>query len=136
MGARPDDYKRLAPPQSYIHVDDFESPKELAEYLLELDKDDHRYNSYFLWKGSGTFIDTKFWCRLCALIHESHTRRYHVIVTQLDDWWRGDGVCQKPYPSRGQLWTTWRHQPATVSQLFYQSWTDETQLGNNSLTTS
>ena len=30
MGARPEDYARLAPPHSYIHVDDFESPKELA----------------------------------------------------------------------------------------------------------
>ena len=30
MGARPEDYSKVAPFNSYIHVDDFDSPKELA----------------------------------------------------------------------------------------------------------
>ena len=50
MGAHPDDYKRSAPKHSYIHVDDYESPQKLAEYLHELDKDDEKYNEYFKWK--------------------------------------------------------------------------------------
>ena len=50
MGARPEDYARSAPYKSYIHVDDFESPKELAEYLTKLDQDDSLYNEYFKWK--------------------------------------------------------------------------------------
>ena len=50
MGARPEDYARSAPFKSYIHVDDFESPKELAEYLHKLDEDDNLYNEYFKWK--------------------------------------------------------------------------------------
>ncbi len=50
MGARPEDYARSAPYKSYIHVDDFESPKELAEYLHKLDQDDNLYNEYFKWK--------------------------------------------------------------------------------------
>ena len=61
MGAHPDDYKRQAPYHSYIHVDEYESPKELAEYLEKLDKDTDLYNSYFQWKGTGTFINTFFW---------------------------------------------------------------------------
>ena len=47
MGARPEEYARVAPHKSFIHVDQFEGPKELAEFLLELDKDDDKYNSYF-----------------------------------------------------------------------------------------
>ena len=47
MGARREDYARVAPLNSFIHVDDFKGPKELAEFLLELDKDDVKYNSYF-----------------------------------------------------------------------------------------
>lgn len=47
MGARPEDYERSAPYKSYIHVDEFESPRELAEYLHRLDKNDELYNSYF-----------------------------------------------------------------------------------------
>ncbi len=52
MGARPEDYARSAPEHSYIHVDDFEGPKELAEYLHKLDQDDRLYNEYFAWKVS------------------------------------------------------------------------------------
>ena len=54
MGARPEDYAISAPFKSYIHVDDFEGPKELAEYLHKLDQDDQLYNEYFKWK---VFLD-------------------------------------------------------------------------------
>lgn len=47
MGARPEDYERAAPMHSYIHVDDFEGPRQLAEYLHRLDRDDAMYNEYF-----------------------------------------------------------------------------------------
>jgi glycoprotein 3-alpha-L-fucosyltransferase len=52
MGARPEDYEALLPPGSFIHVDDFRSPKHLAEYLQSLDKNDELYNAYFKWKDS------------------------------------------------------------------------------------
>ena len=57
MGARPEDYAISAPYKSYIHVDDFEGPKELAEYLHKLDQDDQLYNEYFKWK---VFLDLFF----------------------------------------------------------------------------
>ena len=69
MGARPGDYERTAPYKSYIHVDDFESPAELAAFLRKLDADDDLYNEYFQWKGTGEMINTKFLCRLCAVLH-------------------------------------------------------------------
>jgi len=50
MGARPEDYARSAPSHSYIHVDDFEGPKELADFLHMLSKDSKLYNQYFSWK--------------------------------------------------------------------------------------
>ena len=50
MGARPEDYEKSTPYKSYIHVDDYDSPKELAAYLHELDQDDNKYNEYFKWK--------------------------------------------------------------------------------------
>ena len=50
MGARPEDYARSAPAHSYIHVDDFEDPEDLANYLKTLEKDDDLYNDYFKWK--------------------------------------------------------------------------------------
>eukprot|EP00058_Branchiostoma_floridae_P015848 XP_002601336.1 hypothetical protein BRAFLDRAFT_82754 [Branchiostoma floridae] len=50
LGANRSDYERLAPPHSFIHVDDFTSPKELANYLKMLDQDKDKYNAYFKWK--------------------------------------------------------------------------------------
>lgn len=70
MGARPEDYERSAPHKSFLHVDNFASPAALAEYLHVLDKDDTLYNEYFQWKGTGEMIDTKFFCRMCSLLHD------------------------------------------------------------------
>ena len=60
MGAAPEDYRRSAPPHSYIHVDDFRSPKELADYLHKLDQNDSLYNQYFAWKGLWEYDYTQF----------------------------------------------------------------------------
>ena len=70
MGARPEDYERSAPYKSFLHVDNFPSPAALAQYLHVLDKDDGLYNEYFQWKGTGEMIDTKFFCRMCSLLHD------------------------------------------------------------------
>lgn len=92
MGAAPEDYKRASPPHSFIHVDDFESPEKLAEYLHKLDQNDDLYNEYFRWKGTGSFVNTFFYCRLCAMVHEVHNNP-PVTYHNLDRWWRGRGVC-------------------------------------------
>ena len=70
MGARREDYERSAPHNSFLHVDDFPGgPAELATFLHRLDRDDALYQQFFLWKGTGEMINTKFFCRLCALLH-------------------------------------------------------------------
>ncbi|GLH12276.1 Glycoprotein 3-alpha-L-fucosyltransferase A [Gryllus bimaculatus] len=90
MGARPEDYARNAPYRSYIHVDEFDSARELAAYLLRLDADDDLYNTYFRWKGTGEFINTYFFCRLCAMLHDDFPVKSYRDV---NDWWRGPGTC-------------------------------------------
>lgn len=50
MGARPSEYAAVAPRNSYIHVEEFAGPEELAAYLHRLDEDQDLYNSYFKWK--------------------------------------------------------------------------------------
>ena len=68
MGARPEEYSLFAPYRSYIHVDEFDSPKELAAYFNRLDIDDDLYNTYFRWKGKGELLNTNFFadCALCC----------------------------------------------------------------------
>lgn len=105
MGARPEDYAAVAPPHSYIHVDDFESPQALADYLRMLDHNDTAYNEYFLWKRTGEFINTKFWCRLCAMLHARDAEQKVTWYPDLHNWWVGPGVCVKP-SAKG--WASWR----------------------------
>ena len=93
MGAAPEDYARAAPYHSYIHVDEFETPKDLAEYLHKLDNNDTLYNEYFRWKGTGSNVNTFFWCRICSMIHEVGENTHPVVYRDLDRWWRGPGVC-------------------------------------------
>lgn len=123
MGARPEDYQKVAPPHSFIHVDDFESPRHLAEFLHKLDADDSLYNEYFRWKGTGEFINTKFWCRLCSLAHEaldnagSHSQPT-MWYSNLQKWWNGPDVCisAPPKPRNGTLrWATWRNVNRTAA---------------------
>ena len=40
MGARHDDYWRFALPESYINVEDMQSPAHLAEFLHSIDSND------------------------------------------------------------------------------------------------
>lgn len=91
MGAHPDDYKRVAPPGSFIHVEDFSGPEELAKHLHKLAAEDKEYNKYFRWKETGTFIDTKFWCRICSMLWDKEKPK--LSVSDLDKWWRGGHTC-------------------------------------------
>uniref|UniRef100_A0A1B0G680 Fucosyltransferase n=1 Tax=Glossina morsitans morsitans TaxID=37546 RepID=A0A1B0G680_GLOMM len=71
----------------------FASPKELANYLHILDKNDSLYNTYFNWKGTGEFINTYFWCRVCALLHDEDSLRNPRWYPNFSDWWNGPGIC-------------------------------------------
>lgn len=49
LGTLRENYEKLVLGDSFIHVDDFASPKELADYLLLLDSNDDLYLKYFQW---------------------------------------------------------------------------------------
>lgn len=46
------DYTSIAPPNSYIDVNDFPTVKALAQYLIKLSKNPDLYNAFFKWKDS------------------------------------------------------------------------------------
>jgi len=95
MGARLEDYERSAPKKSFIHVDNFNSPSQLAKYLKKLDENDDLYNEYFQWKDTGEMIDTKFFCRMCSLLHDNKDRGLSGHYSDINEWWRGKGTCIK-----------------------------------------
>lgn len=94
MGGRKEDYVRSSPPHSFIHVDDFESPKDLAIFLHSLNSNPLKYQSYLNWKSSsGEFINTYFWCRLCALLHSPRAMEESHSYEDIHSWWNHPGTC-------------------------------------------
>lgn len=102
MGAHPDDYKKVAPPKSYIHVDEFDSPRKLAEFMNILDNNDDLYNLYFCWKQTGSFVDTNFACRLCSMLQIS--QEFPMWYKNINRWWNED-MCILPNERK---WSRWR----------------------------
>lgn len=100
MGPPRDDYERLVPGNSFIHVrDDFSRfvgggggsvAEKLAKYLKLLDSDDALYQSYFSWKTMGRFVDTKFMCRVCLLAHEAARSGKTKTYPDLKGWFRAN----------------------------------------------
>eukprot|EP00747_Dinoflagellata_sp_TGD_P207521 gnl/TRDRNA2_/TRDRNA2_81085_c0_seq1.p1 gnl/TRDRNA2_/TRDRNA2_81085_c0~~gnl/TRDRNA2_/TRDRNA2_81085_c0_seq1.p1 ORF type:complete len:557 (+),score=106.27 gnl/TRDRNA2_/TRDRNA2_81085_c0_seq1:44-1714(+) len=69
------DYEVVAPADSFIHVDDFNSMQELADHLLMLHKDEKAYNKYFRWKTPDWTPMTREamlqpWCELCEELYK------------------------------------------------------------------
>ena len=93
LGATKEEYLQVSPENSFIHVSDFDSPKQLAYFLHKLDKDDDAYNEFFRWKGTGEFIPTSTWCRICAMLHDPNPRRK--VYENVTSWWKND-ACRDP----------------------------------------
>ncbi|XP_078513100.1 alpha-(1,3)-fucosyltransferase 4 [Lissotriton helveticus] len=72
LGPSRANYERFIPANSFIHVDDFSSPRKLAAYLRFLDRNGPLYRKYFAWKKRYTSYVTRFWdeqyCSVCRAL--------------------------------------------------------------------
>ncbi|XP_075042023.1 3-galactosyl-N-acetylglucosaminide 4-alpha-L-fucosyltransferase FUT3-like [Mixophyes fleayi] len=75
LGTSRKNYERFVPGDAFIHVDDFPSAKELAAYLLELDKDDEKYRKYFNWRSKYRVQTSNLasypYCKTCEVIRQN-----------------------------------------------------------------
>ncbi|XP_057381094.1 alpha-(1,3)-fucosyltransferase C-like [Daphnia carinata] len=90
-------HKRIAPPHSYINAADYQSVRELADYLLLLDRNDKLYNEYFWWKnhyvvGGGPGDTTGGMCRLCDYLHKSTLPLK--VYQNMTQWWDVQSKCR------------------------------------------
>ena len=82
LGPTKENYKQLLPPNSFIHIEHFQSFKELSNELDRVSKDLEVFKSYHRWRidyrliawPSGYFIDNLF-CNLCIRLYEDNERK-------------------------------------------------------------
>ncbi|XP_076122541.1 4-galactosyl-N-acetylglucosaminide 3-alpha-L-fucosyltransferase 9-like isoform X1 [Alosa pseudoharengus] len=88
LGPPRDSYERFIPRDAFIHVDDFSSPKELADYLLGINETE--YHQFFNWRKHFTMTGVNFAeehaCRACQYIRE---RKSFQVFTNLNKWYWG-----------------------------------------------
>ncbi|XP_068712391.1 glycoprotein 3-alpha-L-fucosyltransferase A-like [Montipora capricornis] len=88
------DYKALVIPNSFIDVQDFDSPKKLADYLLYLDRNDTEYKKYFRWKKFYQHVPPKFACSLCKQLHNRSLLKSPRVYQNMAMFWDTD-KCRK-----------------------------------------
>ncbi|KAM4696290.1 4-galactosyl-N-acetylglucosaminide 3-alpha-L-fucosyltransferase FUT5-like [Rhinophrynus dorsalis] len=87
LGPSRKNYEKFMPGDAFIHVNDFPSAKELAHFLLELDKDDERYRKYFNWRSHyqvrmiGTWDNS--YCKACRALRQAPDYR---VIPSVAKW--------------------------------------------------
>ena len=88
------DYQRIAPPHSYIHVDHFESPSQMMEYLVQVSENEDLFNSYFWWRDHYDLNLSPNYCtcEFCRILHEKDYRSSNDYLN-IDGYWN---KCRRP----------------------------------------
>lgn len=87
LGPPLSDYKALAPPHSFIHVDEFASVEELGKHLQQLAQDNKRYTEYFTWKQKWKVkLYTDWRERLCKICSQYNTLPQQKVYSDLQAW--------------------------------------------------
>lgn len=87
----------FAPENSFLHIKDYETVKQLADHIAYLDKNTTAYTEYFHWQETvvlaTTGVNDAAYCRLCAAIHKGDSAATASNVSMYDWWYRDGRVC-------------------------------------------
>lgn len=82
-------YERFLPPEAFIHVDDFPTVQELAQYLLMLKDNPAMAHRHLAWRKHYSLYRASFWndqyCTACSAVRKTRGRRD--VVQHLSQWY-------------------------------------------------
>ncbi|XP_068607847.1 4-galactosyl-N-acetylglucosaminide 3-alpha-L-fucosyltransferase 9-like [Brachionichthys hirsutus] len=91
LGPPRQNYENFIQGDAFIHVDDFSSPKELADHLLLLNNSEEMYLRYFEWKRyfkvRMTIFTTEHACVTCDYLHK---HKEYKALSNIGGWYWGD----------------------------------------------
>lgn len=93
-------YTLILPSDAYLNVEDYASPKALADHISHLLHNHTEYVKFFRWKlpdrpiwnqqttSNFTERGDHGWCELCRLLnHPKRPNHTRTIVRNITDWW-------------------------------------------------
>nr|XP_015825260.2 4-galactosyl-N-acetylglucosaminide 3-alpha-L-fucosyltransferase 9 [Nothobranchius furzeri] len=90
LGTSRQNYENFIQGDSFIHVDDFKSPKELAEYLLIANKNEQMYLGFFKWRQNFKSHNYGSWsmhtCHACEYLQK---HKEYKAINDLNKWYWG-----------------------------------------------
>ncbi|XP_012736476.3 4-galactosyl-N-acetylglucosaminide 3-alpha-L-fucosyltransferase 9 isoform X3 [Fundulus heteroclitus] len=90
LGTTRQNYENFIQGDAFIHVDDFNSPKELADYLLLLDKNEDLYRGYFKWQQHFKLKKINSWAeRTCQACDYLRQHKEYRAFNNLNKWYWG-----------------------------------------------
>ncbi len=92
------DYSSMAPPHSFINALDFDTVKELADYVKMLHENDAKFAEYFWWRDfyevrTEQADGAQAFCDLCQALNNPHEPPK--VYENLSAWWEEDSDCKK-----------------------------------------
>ena len=114
------------PKSGYIDVQDYESPRKLAEYMRYLDSNRTAYNSYFKWKRHVIFESLPFhhipFCSMCIQLHlEEHVGLKRKILHNFSQLWDVGKQCKLPVYKKNESFYFWPGEIVrfVINEYFY-----------------
>ncbi|KAG9334629.1 hypothetical protein JZ751_007452 [Albula glossodonta] len=90
LGTSRQNYENFLPGDAFIHVDDFPSPKELAEHIRFLDKNEDAYRQYFNWHKHYEVQKFSSWAEhVCFTCDYIRKHKEYKVINDLDKWYWG-----------------------------------------------
>nr|XP_054770662.1 uncharacterized protein LOC129278539 [Lytechinus pictus] len=115
FGAKREDYERVLPRKSFIHLEDFSNMSAFVDYIHHLDSDEEAYMKHFDWRkeseitclSARTFLMTAPEANLCYLfkklihLYLSPESSWKHRTPDFSSWWKGQ--CREEYSPKNVL---------------------------------
>ena len=99
VGSSLSEYMSAAPPNSFLHVQNFTDSDSLIQHIMKLTLHDEEYNSYITWHNvykiqalsDLTLTSRHVVCRLCEMLHDSSAEDNYYFLSR---WWSAEENCK------------------------------------------
>ncbi|KAF2883432.1 hypothetical protein ILUMI_22742 [Ignelater luminosus] len=109
MGTTQDILDQILPPHSYIHINDFVNPKDLADYIIHLNNTPSELRKYLEWRNYFKILNehgyfqskSELYCRICEALNYNNKTPIKVY-RDLKKYWL-ENQCQRGWSNVGDV---------------------------------